>query len=328
MKKPGRSGRTRLVHGRQQALRLVELDEPDRAGRAVRSSEGAAIAQEVHPHPQAAEAVAEALVDAALGGPQDRDRLAALMDAVELEPHHPAQDSLAPMGRLDADDRDAGGGQHAAGDRQLEAEDAGRPDDPLAVVGGDRPIGLEGQLPVREVLLAWQLAEGELAGLEEVPRVAAEGADVDLHAPIMARGLLYPSADVPDRRRERARPRAGLRHAGDHRPERPRLPPAPGSRGEPGRCGVHVRLQRRPVRDRQRRRPGRPAADHDRRPDRRGAAGTRAESDLADAVLEHVHARRLAPSRRQHALPVGLRRQRRAPHRPRPVPRLLRPRRA
>ena len=106
------------------------------------------------------------------------------------------------------------------------------------------------------------------AGLVEVPRVAAEGADVDIHAPIMAWSLLYPSADVPDRRRERAWPRACLRHAGHHRPEHPRLPPAPGSGSQPGGGGVHVRLQRRSVRDRQRRRPGRPAADHRRRRDR------------------------------------------------------------
>ena len=45
------------------------------------------------------------------------------------------------------------------------------------------------------------------------------------------------------------------------------------------------------------------------------------QPDLADAAVEHVHARRLAPPRRQHAVPVDLRRQRRAPHRPHPVPR-------
>ena len=122
----------------------------------------------------------------ALGGPQDRDRLSALVDAVELEPHHPAQDSLSPMGRLDADDRDAGRRDHATGDRQLEAEGARRADDSLPGVRRDRAIGLEGQLPVLEVLIAWHLTERDLGGLVEVPRVAAEGADVEIHAPIMA----------------------------------------------------------------------------------------------------------------------------------------------
>ena len=86
--------------------------------------------------------------------------------------------------------------------------------------------------------------------------------------------------------------------------------------GGPERPRLHLRLQRRPLRDHQRSRPRRARDDHGRRAVGRGAAGAGPEPDLADAADEHVHARRLAAHRRQHALPVDLRRQRRAPHRP------------
>src|SRR5918999_1160924 len=57
----------------------------------------------------------------------------------------------------------------------------------LAVVCGDGAVGLEGPGPALAILVACLFAERQLAGGEEVVRVAAEGADVDVHAPIMAR---------------------------------------------------------------------------------------------------------------------------------------------
>ena len=54
-------------------------------------------------------------------GPQDRQRLAASVDVVELQPHHLAQDPPAPMRRVHADGRHAGGRQHATRHRQLDS---------------------------------------------------------------------------------------------------------------------------------------------------------------------------------------------------------------
>ena len=51
-----------------------------------------------------------------------------------------------------------------------------------------------------------------------------------------------------------------------------------------------------------------------------GPAGAGPGPDLPHPAVEHVHARQLAAPGRQHALPVDLRRQRRAPRRPDPLP--------
>ena len=300
------------------ALRLVELDEPDRAGRDVRQPERAAFAGDVDPHAQRAKAIAEALVDAALRRPQDCERLAALVDGVELEPHHPAQDAAAAMGRVDADDRDAGRRQHAAGDRQFEARRC-----PRCRRSARRRRRRSRDRPRRSVAqFARSSSRGRSLKASSPATKKSRGSPLNGRTSISMRrlwrgGLLYPRADVPDRRRERARPRPCVRDPGPHRPQRPRLRRPPGSREQPGRRRVHVRLQRRPARDHDRRRPDRARADHGRRPDPGGPAGAGAEPDLADAAHQHLHARRLAAPRRQHALPVGLRRQRRAPRRAR-----------
>ena len=91
-------------------------------------------------HVLGGEAVAEAAVDRLLGGPQRGDRLTALPDLGELGPHHPAQDPLAAMRRVHADDRDAGARERASRDAQLEGERTGAGDDRVAVEDGDRSL--------------------------------------------------------------------------------------------------------------------------------------------------------------------------------------------
>ena len=86
------------------------------------------------------EPVAVPAVDGLLGRPQGSDRLAALPDLGELGTHHPAQDPLAAMRRVHADDRDAGAREGASRDAQLEGERTGAGDDRVAVEDGDRSL--------------------------------------------------------------------------------------------------------------------------------------------------------------------------------------------
>src|SRR5439155_15885860 len=81
-------------------------------------------------------AVAEAAVDRVLGGPEVRDRLAALAAGVELGAHHRPQDPAAPVRGEDGDGGDAGGRNAPAGDRQLEGEGAGATDGAAVLPGG------------------------------------------------------------------------------------------------------------------------------------------------------------------------------------------------
>ncbi len=238
--------RDRVMDRREQSGCLIGVDEADRACRLVWQAEGTAVAGQRDAGLHGAQPVAEALVDAALRGPQDREWLARFVDRVELEPHHPPQDSPSPMRRMNADDRYARRRQHAPGHGEVIAEAAGRAHDAVSVVRRDGPIGLEQLLPVGDVLGVRALTEGQLTGLEERLRVALEASDLDFHPPIMARDLLYHPPDVPDRRRERARSRAGSRHPGDHRAQRPGLHLPPGRRRAGGRR-LHLRVQRGPV---------------------------------------------------------------------------------
>ena len=58
-----------------------------------------------------------------------------------------------------------------------------------------RAVRLEQRLPVRNVLVVGPFRECQLSGHEEVTGRAVEGANVDLHPPIMACGVLYHPAE-------------------------------------------------------------------------------------------------------------------------------------
>jgi len=143
--------------------------------------EGVPVPLDGDAHAKRPEAVPEALVDPALGRPQDRKRLAAVAHLVALRPHHPTQDPLAPMGCVHANERHSRGRQHASGHGELEAESTGGADDAVAVIRGDGAIGLGHRLDDLPVLVAQPSAERGLAGLVEASRVTGERSDLDFH---------------------------------------------------------------------------------------------------------------------------------------------------
>ena len=87
--------------------------------------------------------VAEAAVDDALGRPERRERLVALVHVVELAAHHVAQDAAPPVRRLDRDPGDARRRQRAAGHGQVERVDRRRADDLRPVERRQRAVELE-----------------------------------------------------------------------------------------------------------------------------------------------------------------------------------------
>ena len=104
---PGAADADALVERRQHVECLLLRDQADRARRAgvVAEREGRAVGVErVH---RRAHAVAEAPVDQRLGGPERRQRLAALVQVVELATHQLAGQAAAPVRRVDAHPGDA-----------------------------------------------------------------------------------------------------------------------------------------------------------------------------------------------------------------------------
>ena len=161
----------------------------------------------------------------------------------------------------------------------------------------------------------------------------------DQHVPQSQPGTGPLAADrlvVPAQGQHPHRPLPG-RHGGADRAQRDRLPLLAAGRdlarrperGQPALLHQPHRLRAVPLRDHA---PGRPLRGGPERRDRlRGTAGCHRHrrspaADVADALHVDVHARRPAAPRRQHAVPVGLRQQRRGLHGPGEVRALLPPR--
>jgi hypothetical protein len=131
-----------------------------------------------------AEPVPEAAVDRRLRRPQVRDRLAALVDVVELRAHERAQDPAAPVRREDADDGHPRRRDASARDGQLERERAGAADDATVLVRGVRTLRLEDAGEPLDALLARvELAEEVEDRRDRLPDVVLRraGADLDAH---------------------------------------------------------------------------------------------------------------------------------------------------
>ena len=84
--------------------------------------------------------VAEAAVDDGLRRPERCERLAALVEVVELLAHELGEHAAAPVARHDADERDAGARRGAAGDRHLEGDRRGEADRDVAVEGAEGAV--------------------------------------------------------------------------------------------------------------------------------------------------------------------------------------------
>ena len=179
---PGRLGGDAVVDLREQPQRLVGRDEPGRARPVDRLREARVALRDLHVAGDGSEAVAEASVDAALRGPENRDRLAARMDILELGTHELPQDAAAAMRRQDSDHRRAGGTDRPAGNGQVELERAGAGDD-LPAVDGDVYPALRDEHALGLLLLrAGRPAEVVPDRTQRADLlVGAGGADLDAH---------------------------------------------------------------------------------------------------------------------------------------------------
>ena len=137
---PGRPLPDPLVQPRQDALRLVVVDQTEAPLARQLRPDANAVALRLDVHAHRGEAVAEAAVDRLLGRPERRHGLAALTDVAELRLHHPAKQALPAVRRQDADDGDARAGDGAAGQRQLLRVRACAGDDPAVVDDGEHPL--------------------------------------------------------------------------------------------------------------------------------------------------------------------------------------------
>ena len=94
-RRPGTDG---VVDRGEEPRRLIEIDQADPPERLRRPHEGDSRALDVEGALERPDPEPEALVDRALGRPQDRDRFAALASLVEQPAHHHGAGSLAAGG--------------------------------------------------------------------------------------------------------------------------------------------------------------------------------------------------------------------------------------
>jgi hypothetical protein len=180
----GRLAPDRVPHAREELERLGRVDEAhpplalERAGEpGVLTGDRDLGALRRHPVPEPA-------VDRVLGGPEQRERLTAHAEVVELRTHHRTEDTASAMRRERADDRDAAGRDDRTRDGELERERAGAADDDPVLARGvhalDREVSREALHALLGRLHAEVLADREdrLAELVEVaagPHLEAHG---------------------------------------------------------------------------------------------------------------------------------------------------------
>ncbi len=136
--------------------------------------------------PAGGQPVPEALVDAALAGPQRGDRLATAAELGELLADHASEQPAPPVRRAYPDERDVSAGHAAAGHRHVPGVRADLAGD--AAVRGDReggPVGLEDDpLGLRGLVvpgLVEDLLEQEVGLGEVVSRAGAQRVPVVCH---------------------------------------------------------------------------------------------------------------------------------------------------
>ena len=140
---PGVVAADAVVDAREELERLAASTKRGVASRSSGRAKAEYSPGEVHLADEGRHPVAEAAVDRLLGGPQERERLTALVDVVELGAHQGAQDSTAPVRRVGPDDRDARGRDDAARNREPEREGAGAADDAAVLPGGVHALDRE-----------------------------------------------------------------------------------------------------------------------------------------------------------------------------------------
>jgi hypothetical protein len=176
-----------VVHLGQQPQRLGALDQPHTAAALAWRVEGSPPRVQLVLDVVAGGAVAEAAVDARLGGIQQADRLAAGLGVLEVPPHERAEDAAAAVGRQHRDEPQPGR-RHPGESRQgqLQRERAGGGDDLVAVEGGQGTVVLDvrGQVGVLAVVVAQAVGDGHGAA-EPLPPRRVDRSDLEVHAPVL-----------------------------------------------------------------------------------------------------------------------------------------------
>ena len=221
--------------------------------------------------------VPEAAVDRLLGGPERRDRLAALVHVVELRAHHRPQDAAAAVRRIRADDRDAGAVGDLPPGTVISNGKAPAPPTMSVLAGRVHPLEREVLREALDPLLVglqpkyWPIAKTACPNSSRsAARVTRRrGARVAIRSP---RGSTAGSASRRARSRGRARPaQLATRPAGGELLERERTEVRGGEVGDverdvrigvrsPGSAPIDQRPRcREEARPRPRARPARPA---------------------------------------------------------------------
>src|SRR6185436_4980463 len=125
----------------------------------------------IHLRRRSSDPVAETAVDRGFRCPEDRERLAALAEIVELAPHELSQDPAAPMARQHPDPGHTTRRELTARHRQSERKRGSCPDRSFAVVGREETLARK-HLPVAlEVLILLLLAECGLGDPHRSPEL-------------------------------------------------------------------------------------------------------------------------------------------------------------
>ena len=169
--------------------RLVEGDEARPALPLERPCVGAVRAMDLDVPAERREPVAEARVDAGLRGPEDGERLTALVHAVELGSHELPQHPSPAMRGEDADNGHARNWQSAARNRQVELECTGAANDRVAVDGGEHAPVRQHPCDALHVLGRRRPRGAEVVGdrRERAQDLVALG-DADLHGHTFSSG--------------------------------------------------------------------------------------------------------------------------------------------
>jgi hypothetical protein len=171
-----------VVDRREHAGGRIFVHQPD-------TTPGRRVAAKAHPvafrldrHPERRHPVAVAAVDRLLRRPQDRQRLPAFGNRIELRSHQAAQDPASPVRGQDADERDPGGNGLPTRNREDQRDVGGGADEGVAVVRREHPLAVEDSLVARGILVVESLLKGRGAGLEEASNLLrGRGADLDRH---------------------------------------------------------------------------------------------------------------------------------------------------
>lgn len=171
-----------FVHLRTEDARLFGVHDPRRACRAGIVAKREARAVGVELEVGCCDPVAEATVDRRLRGPEDRERLTAPAEVVELVAHQARENAAATVAREHSDPRHSTRAELTSGHRQPERERRRGPDGLPVDVCGEEALAREHLAVPLEVVVTVLLREdGHRGAHRAVQLVFRRATDLDLH---------------------------------------------------------------------------------------------------------------------------------------------------